>query len=197
MADRPKITREQLRSLTNPLRLEILSVLRTEGPATASEIGARLGQDELLLYYHLKKLCAVGLIEPEGTRATATKPETIYAARAPGVADDLDLSDPATRLEMQRNVSVVLKTAAKEYGQALESLQNSSYGRTQLARLTVALSPEDREELRGRVNELTEWALSRQQPHGSKYAITIAISPLIHRDRVGGKSREQSDSDGT
>ena len=156
MANLPKLDIAQLKALNSPLRLEILTNLRTDGAGTAAEIGERLGKDELLLYYHLKRLLAVGLIFASGAKATATKPETVYTARPPGIADDLDLSDPETKKQMQKNVATILKAASREYSNASEH----------------------RDELRNRVRELAEWLAEHSTPGEPQYSLTLTVSPL-------------------
>ena len=152
--------------------------MRTDGAGTAAEIGERLGKDELLLYYHLKRLLAVGLIFASGAKATASKPETVYTARPPGIADDLDLSDPETKKQMQKNVATILKAASREYSNALEHMGNESYDFCQLVRLTAALSSEHRDELRNRVRELAEWLAEHSTPGEPQYSLTLTVSPL-------------------
>jgi DNA-binding transcriptional ArsR family regulator len=60
-----------LRALAHPLRLRILGALRVHGPATASELGRRLGESSGSISYHARQLAAHGFVEdaPEaGTR---------------------------------------------------------------------------------------------------------------------------------
>jgi DNA-binding MarR family transcriptional regulator len=53
----------QLRALAHPLRLQLLEVLRVEGPATASQLGRRLGESSGATSYHLRALHRAGMIE--------------------------------------------------------------------------------------------------------------------------------------
>jgi DNA-binding transcriptional ArsR family regulator len=54
---------EHLRALAHPLRLQLLQVLRAEGPATASQLGRRLGESSGATSYHLRALHRVGMVE--------------------------------------------------------------------------------------------------------------------------------------
>ena len=54
---------ELLHAMAHPLRLRLLGVLRKEGPATASELGRRLGELSALTSYHLRELAKYGFIE--------------------------------------------------------------------------------------------------------------------------------------
>ncbi len=52
----------QLRVLAHPLRARILASLRTDGPATSSTLGERLGESSGQTSYHLRALAKVGLV---------------------------------------------------------------------------------------------------------------------------------------
>jgi DNA-binding transcriptional ArsR family regulator len=54
---------ELLHAMAHPLRLRLLGALRKEGPATASELGRRLGESSASASYHLRKLAKYGFIE--------------------------------------------------------------------------------------------------------------------------------------
>jgi len=53
----------QLRALAHPLRLQLLEVLRSEGPATASQLARRLGESSGATSYHLRALHRAGMVE--------------------------------------------------------------------------------------------------------------------------------------
>ena len=59
---------EQLRTLAHPLRMRLLSVLRLEGAATATQLARRLGSDSGKTSYHLRQLAEVGLVGEDETR---------------------------------------------------------------------------------------------------------------------------------
>lgn len=56
-----------LKALTHPLRIRLLGLLRTEGPATASELAATTGETSASTSYHLRVLARHGFV----TEATA------------------------------------------------------------------------------------------------------------------------------
>jgi DNA-binding transcriptional ArsR family regulator len=53
----------QLRALAHPLRLQLLEVLGSEGPATASRLARRLGESSGATSYHLRALHRAGMVE--------------------------------------------------------------------------------------------------------------------------------------
>ncbi|MHB8960134.1 MAG: helix-turn-helix domain-containing protein [Candidatus Limnocylindrales bacterium] len=53
-----------LRALGHPLRLRLLGLLRTGGPATATALGDKVGAAPNAVSYHLRQLAKAGFIEP-------------------------------------------------------------------------------------------------------------------------------------
>lgn len=53
---------ETLRAFTHPLRMRLLATLRFDGPATASDLGRRLGESSGATSYHLRQLARFGFI---------------------------------------------------------------------------------------------------------------------------------------
>ena len=51
-----------LRGLAHPVRLRMLGLLRTEGPATATRLAARLGLNSGATSYHLRQLATHGFV---------------------------------------------------------------------------------------------------------------------------------------
>lgn len=56
--------------LDHPLRLRLLGLLRSEGPATASRLAQRVGESSGLTSYHLRKLAGAGLVAEDPDRGT-------------------------------------------------------------------------------------------------------------------------------
>ncbi len=61
-------TPQQLRALTHPVRLRMLGILRTEGPATATVLAQRLGLNTGATSYHLRQLAQHGFIDDDAER---------------------------------------------------------------------------------------------------------------------------------
>lgn len=54
---------EQLRALAHPRRMDIIDLLIADGPLTASECAARLGDSPASCSYHLRQLARFGFVE--------------------------------------------------------------------------------------------------------------------------------------
>jgi DNA-binding transcriptional ArsR family regulator len=73
-------TPEQALALLNPMRADILRLLAE--PASASEVGRRMGEAPQKINYHLKSLEKVGLVRRDGTRQVKNLVEVLYRAVA-------------------------------------------------------------------------------------------------------------------
>lgn len=62
------VTGENLKALTHPLRVQVLGLLRTYGPATATTLARRLGLTSGALSYHLRQLERYGFIAEDAER---------------------------------------------------------------------------------------------------------------------------------
>ncbi|MEU0247828.1 helix-turn-helix domain-containing protein [Streptomyces sp. NPDC006235] len=87
-----------LRGLAHPLRMQLLDALRFGGPATASQLAAKLGESSGATSYHLRQLAEYGFIEdaPEHGKGR----ERWWKAAHYGLRFDdalLTDSDPAVR----------------------------------------------------------------------------------------------------
>ncbi len=60
-----------LRALSHPVRLRMLGLLRTEGPATATTLARRLDLNTGATSYHLRQLAQHGFIEEDAERGNA------------------------------------------------------------------------------------------------------------------------------
>ncbi|MGW4565582.1 ArsR/SmtB family transcription factor [Streptomyces sp. NPDC004561] len=58
-----RLDARSLRGLAHPLRMQLLEALRQHGPATASQLAARLGESSGATSYHLRQLAAHGFVE--------------------------------------------------------------------------------------------------------------------------------------
>ena len=51
-----------MQSLSHPLRMRLLGLLRVEGPSTATKLASQVGESSGLTSYHLRQLASVGLV---------------------------------------------------------------------------------------------------------------------------------------
>ncbi|HKB19434.1 MAG TPA: helix-turn-helix domain-containing protein [Gaiellaceae bacterium] len=61
--ERTRTDLSAVRALAHPLRLQLLDLLRFEGPSTATRLGRRVGESSGATSYHLRQLARFGYIE--------------------------------------------------------------------------------------------------------------------------------------
>lgn len=95
--DQIRVTPRQLRALSHPLRTRMLGLLRTEGPATATSLGARLGESSGATSYHLRQLAAHGFIEEDPEHTVRGRERWWRAVHARTMVDAKEfMGDPET-----------------------------------------------------------------------------------------------------
>jgi DNA-binding transcriptional ArsR family regulator len=111
-----------IKALSHPVRLRILGLLRTDGPATATTLAARLGLNSGATSYHLRQLAQHGFIEDDAERGNARE-RWWRAAHQATHTDVAELTDPGnyeTFEAYHRAIAVVhserLQQAVDEYG---------------------------------------------------------------------------------
>jgi hypothetical protein len=83
-----------LRALAHPLRLSLLTLLRTEGPLTATQAGQLLGESSASCSFHLRQLAKYGMAEEAGGGRGRERPwrATAMLTDVPAVAESPELA---------------------------------------------------------------------------------------------------------
>lgn len=95
-----RLDARSLRGLAHPLRIRILSILRMDGPTTATRLAKQLGQDSGNISWHLRQLAEHGFIAEDTGRGTRRDRWWYAVHRATELdrasfAGDADSSGPA------------------------------------------------------------------------------------------------------
>jgi predicted transcriptional regulator len=69
---------KQLRAMTSPLRMEILTQFLANRPLSTREIAERMGRPVTGIHYHVRVLEEAGLLVRAGERHEARRPEALY-----------------------------------------------------------------------------------------------------------------------
>src|SRR6478609_7088218 len=90
--ERIVVTGDNLRGLAHPLRVRLLGLLRTYGPATATSLAGELGLTSGALSYHLRQLEKYGFVVEDTERGnrrdrwwTAAHRSTLFEVGTPGL----------------------------------------------------------------------------------------------------------------
>jgi DNA-binding transcriptional ArsR family regulator len=99
---------QTLKAIVHPLRIRLLTLLRLDGPATATELGRRTGESSGATSYHLRQLERFGYVEDDGPQSgrerrwRATSRSTSWdAGDFPADSEGRAVSDVLERRQIQ------------------------------------------------------------------------------------------------
>jgi len=175
----------QVAALGSPVRFRIVDILSLQGAASAREIAGRAGRSVTSIYYHLRILRKVGIIEEGETRGAGRRAEKVYRLRAERLVIDPKRRSADYRKALADNCAALLRRAGRDYRIAAESpeirLDGEERdlmirrlvlrpGRQGLARLNRLLD---------RISALADRSGGEEEP----FALTIVMSRLPESDR--------------
>src|SRR5689334_8566972 len=138
-----------LRGLAHPLRVRLVSLLRHEGPSTATRLAERLGLSSAATSYHLRQLAAFGFIteaddlnQGRERHWRAAHRMTTFDMRA---ADDPEVAEQGEAF--LRAVAEVYIHNMLTYLDERPTLSKEWQGASTLSDLVLRLTPEETEEL--------------------------------------------------
>ncbi|WP_055568196.1 ArsR/SmtB family transcription factor [Streptomyces atriruber] len=176
-----------LRGLAHPLRMRLLSSLRLEGPATASQLAVRLGESSGATSYHLRQLAEYGFVEDDPDRGKGR--ERWWRSAHQGTRTDEELIRDRSP-EVQAALSTLLFEYATQRAQEVttwiatrhewskewdESADTSDY--------TLYLTPEQASELSHKVSALMEGYRSSPPPEGTPDVAQVRVHSHIFPTR--------------
>ncbi|MGA4849127.1 ArsR/SmtB family transcription factor [Streptomyces sp. G5(2025)] len=149
-----------LRGLAHPLRMRLLSSLRLDGPATASQLAERLGESSGATSYHLRQLAEYGFVEDDPERGKGR--ERWWRSAHQGTLADEDLArDPNP--EVRGAMSTLLHEYATQRAQEVSTWIATRHEWSQAwgeasdtSDFTLELTPALAAELGRKVHELVE-----------------------------------------
>ncbi|MGW5614866.1 ArsR/SmtB family transcription factor [Streptomyces sp. NPDC003877] len=155
-----------LRGLAHPLRIQLLDALRFGGPATASQLAAKLGESSGATSYHLRQLAEYGFVEDAPERGKGR--ERWWKAAQLGLRFDdalLTDADPAVRGAADLYVHEVATAQTRAVSTWLGNRDAWPEEWTRvwdLSSWTLRLTPELTEELVGELHALLDTYRDRE-----------------------------------
>ncbi|MFM9366974.1 ArsR/SmtB family transcription factor [Streptomyces sp. Da 82-17] len=149
-----------LRGLAHPLRIRLLESLRHEGPATASQLAARLGESSGATSYHLRQLAAHGFVEdaPEHGKGR----ERWWKAAHQGTRIGVELITDGSP-ETRGAVTAMLHELATQHAHELSTWLGTMHewpeewvAASELSNFTLSLTPGQSRELNEKITQLIE-----------------------------------------
>ena len=176
----------QLEAVVSPVRHQLLRTLGALGPVTVKELAERMGRSPESLYYHVRALEEVGLLEQVDERRRRGRAEAVYATVARTLVTDPSQTSPAYVEAMQRSAAALLRLADRQLSMAFDRQRRSRSRRPtalMIRQYHARLSAKAQRELVRRLEELAEFVQANDDPHaGEMIALTLALAPLASRD---------------
>ncbi|MFH9298077.1 ArsR/SmtB family transcription factor [Streptomyces sp. NPDC017520] len=150
-----------LRAVAHPLRIRLLKALRDFGPATASQLGERLGESSGATSYHLRQLAESGLVEdaPELGKGRERWWRSVHEGSMFETTDFRTHADP----EVRGAIDFVLYETATSHAQELNTWLGTVDDWSQewqrswdMSDFTLRLTPELALEMSQKVHEVME-----------------------------------------
>lgn len=175
--------------LFKPARLEVYENLQIAGPSTIADLARRLGRPADSLYYHVRKLLAIGVIEEraaeERERGGPGRRGAVYSVVARRLDVELDPKSRRSREAWSEGGAAVLRLAQRDFAKALESGDIHADGaRRNLAirRVKVRLSARELRAVNGHLEAIHELLCKHaENTKGELHAITFVMTPLEER----------------
>jgi len=138
---RPTDPRE-LRALAHPLRMRLMEELTLDGPATATELGAKVNESPANCSWHLRQLAKYGYVEETGEGKGRNRPWRMVLRSLRFTASDdgaevAQASDALGELHLEREYAHLRAWEAARRGETPE-WQDASFLNLGLAWLTAA-----------------------------------------------------------
>ena len=109
----------QIRALASPTRQDIVDILESSGPCTVAELARLLGRRPDSLYFHLRFLCAAGLvIERRATTNSVAPRGQRFDVRGRPIRILYRPGDRAKVRAVTRVVATMLRTADRNFRRA-------------------------------------------------------------------------------
>ena len=163
-------TEREIAAYLHRTRMTILEVLRA-GPATASQIAARMGVHPANLTRHMRTLEAAGLIALVETRVTRRNVEKYYAA----AAETFDVAPEADALTAPHKVA--LSFARSDLSAAVAGLPDAPAGTVKVHVVGARLAPDAIAAFAEELSRLARRFEAADEAGGIAHHLTLAIYP--------------------
>ena len=182
-----QVPRDQVRALRSPTCQEIVDALGALGPATVADLGAHLGRAPDSLYYHLRTLARVGLVEETKARTGATHGR-VYRATCSAI--DTSTTDwPGRARDVGDVIAAALRIAERETRIALEHENRTRAVAATGGRLKGWLTRTSRTELEGLLERARTILTSGRRTRGAELVtFTHVLSQAAPAERAATSS---------
>lgn len=179
------LNREQIACMASPQKSELFEALMTLRAASIGELAAYLGRSAKSLYYHIRPLCAVGLVQVRETRLSGKRMEAVYETVSNRIVIEETEEDGEREQAARRSHRALLRKMERELRDAS---QEKKKGPTELdvLRISVWLTPEARAQLTSRLEDLARFLREQDDPeYGTRTLLTAFVTAYSSAESAG------------
>ena len=175
-------TVEQMDALASPVRHQIHIAMEMIGRCSVNQLAERLDRVPETLYYHVRRLEKVGIVERVGSRVAGSREEAIYQLKARRLRVDPSQTSARFLQAMAKGCGSLLRFAQRSFEQALvRKAERRMIPKRSLRieQVAVRLSSQSLEELNRRLDSIQEFISDADEPEGKQmYVVTISTAPM-------------------
>ncbi len=175
----------QLEAVVSPVRHQILRTLSVIGPSTIAELAGHLERSPESLYYHVRALQKVGLVEEVEARGTQGRKEAVFDVIARGIFTDPTQTSTRYIEAMKRSAASLLRLADRQLQRTLDQQKADGSQRPPTYRSMQyhsRLTPASVRELNKLLDQVGEFMAEHDDPDGSMISLTVACAPVRPRN---------------
>jgi predicted transcriptional regulator len=181
-------SKQQLAVLSSAARQEIIDVLSQMGKVSVSELAAVLGRSADALYYHLRILKKVGLVQESHARIAEGRGEALFSTVGRDLRIDYEAARRGNDKVLNKVIGSMLRLGIRDFRNALRNdgvVVSGEQRELWALRKTGWLNRRDVPGILHAIEKLAG-AIARPSGKGQLYGITIVLTPLKRR-----RSRKQ------
>jgi DNA-binding transcriptional ArsR family regulator len=176
---------KQLSAAASPVRVQILGVMEAVGDCSAADLAEHMDRPVQSLYYHLKKLESVGLIDQTGFRGEGVRREALYRPAAKSISVAANSSARGFDGALAKGAGATLRLANREYVAGLETKGVKRTGATRelgIRRRVARLTPDKAQKLNGMLDRVDDFLRKNATGEGNLYGVTTVLCPVTGAD---------------
>ena len=172
----------QMEALGSPVRHQIHLTMEMLGSCSVNELAERMGRVPETLYYHVRRLEKVGILEQVGKRVGSRRDEAIFQLKAKRLRIDPSQTSPRFLKALAKGCGSLLRFAQRAFEWALKAGVDRRVGpkrRLRIEQVTVRLSDRNLARLNERLDSVQGFLADADEPGEQRmYVITLATAPL-------------------